>query len=331
MTSLRGKFSAIIYDNDTAWEDHYSSKFRARRAVMLHAVRLGWSLEDCRIVFANPVNPGSRLWTHGSNERPIRPAEVTKRLMRDYQSAHAVVMAQPSYQTAAEARQRVGELIAEAKVNPWSGRAGRTDRDVLAALHAAATAVGTDAVDMSVRDIALAAGVAHRDTVTRSLRRLEKAGWLSKPETPRFGKAQRYKLSGPLPAHITVSGEVHIHVGSYGASVFANHEVWLRLGKAAMALYQVLDVAPASARKLAERAGVNRKTANRQLPVLRSYDLASGSKNQGWSFGVLSPDEVVKAMGWIEDNSKDVNRRKAVNEDRVMFLWNYFKLDKAAA
>jgi hypothetical protein len=94
-----------------------------------------------------------------------------------------------------------------------------------------------------------------------------------------------------------------------------------------MALYQALDVAPSSARKIAERAGVNRKTASRQLPVLLSYGLASKA-DQGWSFGVLSPDDVVKAMGWIEDNSKRVQRRTLADADRVWFRWN-FKLDNA--
>jgi hypothetical protein len=89
-----------------------------------------------------------------------------------------------------------------------------------------------------------------------------------------------------------------------------------------MALYQALDVAPSSARKIAERAGVNRKTAGRQLPVLLSHGLAS--KNAyGWSFGVLSPDDVVEAMGWIEDNSKRVQRRNLADADREWFKWKF--------
>lgn len=324
-TPLRGKFSAIIYGTDTVWQDYYSSKFRARRAVMLHAVRTGWSFEDCRNVFANGLNPGSRLWTHGSDERPLRQAEVTRRLQRDYEAARVKTLSQPSYRTATEARQRIGELIAEAKVYPWRGRTGRTDRDVLAALHARATDVGTDAIDMPVRDIALAAGIAQRNTVTRSLRRLEDAGWITRLSKAAFSHAQRYKLSGPLSTHITMS-DLHIHVGSYGATVSASHEVWLRLGKAAMALYQALNVAPSSARALAQRAGVNRKTAGRLLPVLRSYGLTSGNSEHGWSFGPMSPDDVVTAMGWIEDNSKSVQRHNAADAERLWFRWR-FKVD----
>ena|SRR5579863_5162381 len=322
VTPLSARYAAIIYNSDTAWEDYYRDKFRARRGVMLHAVRMGWSIDECLRVFADTANPGSRLWTHGADERPLRPAEITRRIMRDYQTAHAKAMAQPSYRTAAEARQRIGELIAAAKVYPWRSRTGRTDRDVLGALHARATDVGTDSVDMPVRDITLAAGIAERKTVTRSLRRLESAGWVTPLPEAAFGQARRYKLSGPLSPHMTMSEELHIHVGSFGATACPDHEVWLRLGKAAMALYQALDVAPASARELARRANVNRKTASRQLPVLASYGLALRS-DHGWSFGRLSPDEVVTAMGWIEDNSRTVQRRTKADADREWFRWRF--------
>lgn len=57
MKPLGQPYRNIVYGTDWEWFNHYPDKFRARQGVMLHAVRLGWSLASCRAVFLNPVNP----------------------------------------------------------------------------------------------------------------------------------------------------------------------------------------------------------------------------------------------------------------------------------
>lgn len=319
MKPVEGKFYAILYGSDTAWEFHYSSKFSARRALMLHAVNLGWSLEDCYSAFTNPRNPGSRLWTHGSNERLLTAAETDRRIWRDHESAVRRALDNPQYRNAAEARQRIGEIIAIVRAVRWQGRSGRTDRDTLLFALRRATEVGSDRVGISIRDAAIGSGITP-STAAKSLRRLVKAGWLS------YGKRERTRYSNTykcvIPTHIILSDVVQIHVSANDAPFSAGHEVWARLGKAARAIYYSLSAAPATARKLAKSADVGSRTADRQLPILASYGLAKRT-DEGWITGPRSPDDVMVDMGWIENNSKVERRRREAEQDRELFRWKF--------
>ncbi len=64
MKPLGKPFSDIIYASDFEWSEHYPDKFRARRAVMLHAVNLGWSLETCCLTIFN--SGGYWVWSSGA-------------------------------------------------------------------------------------------------------------------------------------------------------------------------------------------------------------------------------------------------------------------------
>jgi flagellar biosynthesis/type III secretory pathway protein FliH len=89
---LEGRYRNIVYASDHAWQRWYPDPFRSRRAVMLHAVNLGWTMADCRQEFLRADNPRSVLWTHGRDRRLLPAAEASKRLARDYQAAIGVVM-----------------------------------------------------------------------------------------------------------------------------------------------------------------------------------------------------------------------------------------------
>lgn len=316
MRPLTEKFADIMYGSDTAWGEHYPDKFCARRAVMLHAVNLGWSFQDCHLVFLNPLNPGSRLWTHGSNERLLGAAETTKRLMRDYEAATKQALRNPQYECAAEARQRIGEIQAAVHHCEWRGRTGRTDRDVLLTVLRHAAEVGTDRVDMSARAAAMDAGVTP-PTASNALKRLCKAGWLECRAASDPRQAHSYKCR--ITKHMTLSErhieEIHVF-GNAAPSGSGSHECWVRLGKAARDLYYALAVAPASARRIAKLAKVHPSTADRNLPVLASFGLATGSAKQGWAVGPASPDGVVRDMGWIEGNSRVALRKAHVEAER---------------
>ncbi len=313
-----GRFAYILYGG-VPFGRWYRTKFQARRAVVLHAINQGWSFRDCELAFLDATTPGSELWLTGADGRDLGQAEPWKRLSSDFKAMQAHASASPLYRSAVEARQRIGELAAEARTWPWKGRSGRTDRDVLSAIHDAATKVGTDSVDVSTRDIALQAGVTARTAAT-SLKRLEAAGWLSRaPAAWKRGHAVRYKLgSQPLQYYTHDSlGVVEVHV-CRNATQHAGREIWVRLGKAAHALYQVLDVAPMTARELARRAGVCNSTASRRLPDLELHGLASKS-HRGWSLGTTPPDDVAQAEGWVDAHSRVERRRREYDEDRVTF------------
>lgn len=324
MKPLTGKFAQIVY-HDAGWEDHYRDKFRARRAVALAAVNKGWTFQDCELTLLDPTRAVSQLWLTGSHGQELGRQQAFKRLKGDYEASTGRARQNPAYRSASEARQRIGELAAEAASYPWKGRSGKTDQDVLTALRHLASKAGTDAVDASVRDLSILAGVTVR-TVSRSLRRLACQRWIirvSGPPEAVFGasRAARYKLSSPYMVRQNVTYEslnivlAESHMWRNGAPVDPGHEVWVQLGKSAMALYRVLDVTPRSARQLARLADVGNRTADRKLPVLAGLGMAAKT-DQGWTFGTVSPYEVAKSEGWIGDNSKVEQRRKAIAEDR---------------
>ncbi len=313
MKALGPPYSEIVYGSDHAWSAYYPHKFRARRAVMLHAVNLGWSLETCRLVFLDAANPGSVLWTHGEDERLLRLTEVTKRITKDYQACMAKATASPSYRAAGEVRQELSVYAGEVKGCTWRGRSGRTDRDILMYVLDKCIEIGCDRINVSVRDASLGAGVAVK-TARESLRRLCKAGWLERSANKSWTKADEFKVLRKVP-YDTLPNVKEIHMGRIATPVECDHECWLRLGKAAASIYSYLCTVPYSARHLAALAGVHPSTAARKLPEIASYGLAR-KLDTGWIAGPMSPDDVVTAMGWVEDNSKAAMRRYQVDVDR---------------
>ena len=336
MKPLQGRFAQLAY-HGSDWRNYYPDKFRARRAMVLAAINKGWTYQDCESVFLNSADAVSVLWLSGSKDQPHSRHEALRRLVGDYKAMDTYAVVNPVYATSAEARQRIGEITADARASAWKGRAGRTDKDVLAGLHRLATRAGTDAVDASVRDLSILSGVTV-STVSRSLKRLGEQGWLTRIKTvqPVFGrpKADRYKLSSPkrvgyYATHDTPILHAECHVFHDAPPVDPGHEVWVRLGKCAIAIYQVLDVAPQSARQLAKMAGTDRRTADRKLPVLAGLGLATKTDN-GWSFGTASPHDVVKAEGWTGDRSKVERRKQVIASERESWPWPA-KRDKTCA
>lgn len=324
---LGGKFADIIYGS-AEWQDHYGTQFKARRGVMLHAVNLGWDIRDCRVTFLNPANPGTVLWTQGSDGRELGPSESLKRLEGDFKAAMARAVAAPASQGADEVRQRLGVIRGQVAAGQWAGRTGRTDRDVLLAILSRMTEVGCDVINFSERDASLKAGVSSRNTVRKSLRRLTQAGWIERTQSQKEGNltpvtrtASLIRLKGgPEVTHINLksrTGEV-IWGNSGPPSEPPSHEVWLRLGKAAASIYGVLDSEPRSARRVAAEAGVSRTTCNKHLPVLASHNLA-GKQDDGWILGTCTPLDVLlnNADTWLGPDAITAKRRRQIKLDRI--------------
>jgi hypothetical protein len=312
------------------WEDYYPDKFRARRALMLAAVNAGWTLADCTAEFLVRERPGSELWASGRDGRELAPSETLRRLERDYHAAAAKAASDPAIRYADEARQIVGEVKAAIRIADWRGVAGRTDRAVLEYVCQEATRVGSTAVCISARSAAEGAGC-HTGTAARSLGRLVHNGWLVKGKHREFHLAQEYRLlTGPQNAGRRRHQQVYHHE-TYHPEVLTpdrmvclnlihpGHETWVRLGKSALALWQVLDVSPLSARELARRARVSPMTAVRNLPKLAAHGLARCCPGEGWSFGPLDPDAVADHMGWHKDESEVEYRRRKARQERDAF------------
>jgi hypothetical protein len=281
---------------------------------VLACVNHGWTFEDCERVLLDPTAPTAHLWQSDSGhaEKPFA------RLRRDYQRAAAKWAESPNWQNATDVRQWLGERTAEVNRAAWPGRAGRTDKAVmLAVLHIAR--IGTDEPDVSVRDVAMKAGCTAR-TASTSLKRLCEAGWLA----PRWasqpdGHAKRYKVSHKFTHNSLRSSADYVcrnETALDGTGAF--HECWVRLGKAALAIWRALGGTPLSAADIADAAGVGRATAFRWLPRLAAYRLATRCDG-GWIAGSASPDDVVKAEGWIGDNSIVEKRRQRHEEDRAQY------------
>ena len=308
-TKLNEPYLTIVYGHDAAWADHYGTKFKARRAVALHALNQGWTLADMRRVFLDHRNPGSVLWLLGSDDRPLSLSETTKRLDGDYRAAYSRYQESKPYSNGREVRQEVSILLALVKDSHWPGRSGRTDKAVFTGILNRMIEIGSTKINYSIRDAGLDAGVLHT-TAGRSLTRLVKLGLLSKSKS--YGnEANEFKLVCHYDTYNLFKGESYM----VRNDTPNDHECWLRLGKASADIYRVLTDKPMSARAIAKAAHVGNKTASRNLPKLREYELATQT-DDGWIIGRLSPDEVVDAFGWKYEHSKSDARKRLVDEDR---------------
>jgi len=313
MKNLKPPFNDIIYHADSEWANHYETKLQARRAVMLHAINLGWPIQYCRTVFLNPKNPGAVLWLAGKDDRPLNHVESYDRFNRDYDACYAYFQRSPAYSSATDVKHELSLLIPLIENGVWKGQAGRTDRDVFLFVIKRMIEVGSDRANISGRDAALGAGVGQR-TASDSLNRLVDVGYLS---STRYGRssniASEYKVCHTRSYYL-LGGECYMS-GSDTPQRHtpSNHECWVQLGKTAAAIYRVLVDESASARAIAKAAGVGNKTASRNLPILDGYGLASKT-DDGWVIGPISPDTV--AFIFWEGEPKNEKRKAQFKEDR---------------
>jgi Mn-dependent DtxR family transcriptional regulator len=313
---LTGKYAALFYE-DAPWElNGYATKFAARRGIMLHAVNRGWTLEDCRRDFLNSYYPGSKYWTTGDAHRRLSHAQSEKRIRDDYSACAARASQQPTYHHKGEVCQELSILIDRVEARAWSGRTGRTDRDVLVGVLKRMSDIGSDRINFSARDAMLAAGLGSPATASNALKRLVSDEWLELTEKGGWRAAAEYKSN--VTARLNRPDSTgHREMGETKPEG-AEHETWLHLGKASRDLYGSLTSEPQTARQLAKAANVHPSTASRNLPKLESEGMAV-KKDDGWIIGPLSPDDVVYSYGWLGDNSKTQKRQDRVTTDRIAY------------
>jgi len=326
---LGGKWRAIMYGPDD-WASHYDTQLAARGGVMMHAINLGWTLQECRAVFLDDSNPGSVLWTQGSSGREHGPHEAARRLGADYGRCAAKAAQDPAYSSGQEARQELSTVRALVRASIWPGRTGKTDRAVLLGILDRMIEIGSDRINMPERDAALLGGV-HRTAARNSLRRLSEAGLIER--TRDTGTREVSHLApGPARAHLIKASSVAIsthinlktspgesYMGRKGNTYDPAHETWLHLGKGAGELWSLLTDDPQGVRELARTVSVSPSTVSRrQLPKLAGHELAV-MQDKGWILGPRTPGEVADANGWKGNDSKTARRRKEVVLDRISY------------
>jgi len=315
---LTGKYAGIFYGGE-AWElCGYGSRLAARHGIVTHAINHGWTLEDCRQALLNDLYPGSELWTTGEDGRRLSAAESEKRVRRDYRDCAAYVAEHPAYRHAQEVRQEMSLLIARVNERPWPGRTGRIDHDVLVGAMERAAEVGSDQINLSVREAMLRAGLGRPETASKSLRRLVGDGWLELTRAAGRGEREASEYKVTVAARLTrPDGAGARESDEEGQRTKASHEAWLHhLGKAAKAIYESLTTEPQSVTEIARKAGVSKSTASENLNKKLAKAQMAVKRDGGWVIGPVTPDDLVYANDWLGDNSKTRQRQERVRLDR---------------
>lgn len=320
MQPLAGNFAAIVYQG-ADWQKRYAVKFRARRAIVLHAMAQGWSFDWCEKVLLDPANLGSSLWLRGEDDRELGRTTAFRRLDADWKACERRRAESPAWKSASDVRQALGLMVCRLEETHMPGRTRHTDKAVLRAAISIATQAACDEPDLPIRDVATLAGVATK-TASRSLARLCRAGWLVRVKgSGSHHGTHRFKLClSHRDTYDSLRGRDYMGHSETPSlwrrtGIDPGHETWLRLGKSALAIWSTLDLEYRSAPEIAKRAEVGRATAYRQLPILKSYRLAIRS-DDGWSLGPAEPADVQKDMGWYADNSIAERRRVQIEVER---------------
>ena len=173
--------------------------------------------------------------------------------------------------TRAATRDRIQQLRERVQAAAWNGRNGRTDHRVLLALLDYAEAAPTLAPTPGERRLTELAQLGSRNTLRKSLDRLETAGWLRREDSPPAGTA--YRLVSKLN-HSSTRGTVKLWFNSDTL-----HPAF-RDGKGLGSLtgrvwgYMMKTGRPTVSADVMQAVGCSRSSTQRALRKLCDYELA---------------------------------------------------------
>jgi len=243
------------------------------------------------------------------------------RIIRDYQRAEREILGRLT------AGQQLGLQWEQwARSVAWKGRAGLTDKLVFNALLLLVRRTGKAALKASSRDIAELAGTTAK-TANRSLHRIKRAGYI-KLDTPGFNQwAHKWQLSSDVPKQPAESElalqrlQSRQNISVVDCSKFnAKHDIWYKLGKAALDIYSQLSDTPQTAADIIQATGRCETTVYKQLRVLTDYELAKGSaqkRNRTYTRIQASDDklsELARELGTL--GKAEHKRQQHVRERR---------------
>lgn len=266
------------------------------------AANAGWTVEEFLVLLTSGTFPICKVFAaRCDREGPEDSvAWVRERLWPD---AAQVVTATPPRRPEDNPRGRA--LLAWAiMVEPWPGRTGATDRAVFLALVQKHLRSGANPVDASIREICLLAGISSRDTVMKSLRRLQSRGLVERQpllgcpqpggdtKVPPMLHSDAYFLADPPASGWTRADHVTAAVlHGLNQDAFRN---WVGYGKRVQHVYDMIVVVPGiETAELLRRIGAGSETILQALKKLAGAELISRDE-QGWRSGPRSLDEVVR-------------------------------------
>lgn len=257
------------------------------------------TLAICNIAVMNDVHP-NHLWNLLRNEENVGGAGLRARLVRRgehgragartwfdhiWDKANDGAARRGPITCANDATERIVELAECATRAKFSGLSGSTDRAVLAACHQIGTSYGSLHVPLSIRSVALHAGIS-TPTASRSLHRLRRLGWLVLVRVSKQDRAAVFRLTAPETAQVAITNplrgggcgteqklrEVPLESMLSGTMRgLAAHDAFhgRALGKGCLETLSALDEEEQrSAREIAEMTGKHSGTVRRHLTKL---------------------------------------------------------------
>lgn len=272
--SLSPRMRALLRHGDL--NGTYTSRSEVIQALALAAVNAGLSEEWLIDALLDPNNRG------GAKVQEMNPRKARKYVQRSYEKAVRYAKAKPPIESASAARAEIQAIRTDASEARWPGTAGATDRVVLDALLVIALEAGTIKPTASVRQLAERAGV-DKDTVSRSLRRLVDAGYITRLKKGQGTRASQWHIKGRPPhgtgtLETTPRGRENNNV----PIVSADHDAFRRgaLGKISWAILSQTDrLSGLTVGDIAEAFGHHPATIRRNLKRLAEHGLASGCED----------------------------------------------------
>ncbi len=277
--------------------DHgYGSRSEAVAAVTLAMVNCGWSWDEFYAAMTDTHQHELAKWFFFRGGRYAHRARSSSdtfaRLERTWERAVFRAESSPAIQDPQQARQEIGLIRASFRETGLTGRTALTDTLVLEHLHKEATRRGLIKLFASTRDIEEATGIG-RSTVSRSLGRLVKAGWLSHQGRDQVAQASSYRLTQPSVSHEDRSQDgtqtrrvstgredcVPLRDSALG---LVGQDLFQKMGRHCAVVFGVLGEEPLSPKEVQERSGVSRSTMFRHLKALKELGLVQ-SREGSWT------------------------------------------------
>lgn len=287
--SLQGQWVDMLRDGDAS--DYGGDRSRAAMALAVAFVNAGKTYNDWHEEMTDPRNGAATWYRLDHHGRPRR--DWQRRIRRDWDKAVAFVRESSPIRSRAEVQQIIGLHRQRAASMPWPGRSGPTDRAVLTALLVLATRCSKIELAASVRDLAVLSG-AGRATVSRSLKRLTKAKWLTQVRAADlgYGTAAVYRLT-PRPHVIDTTDSPLVPLRSDPGS-----DLWRGLGKTTLNLHDALSEVPFTVPEIAQATGRRIRTVNRHLKVLSEEGLAQEVWPGAWVRHETDETAIVQTHDW---------------------------------
>jgi DNA-binding transcriptional ArsR family regulator len=278
------------------------------------AVNAGWSYERVRSAVLEPSNLGGRKVQDLADQRGIRVA--LKHLERQYAQAVEYVQKNGRIRDRNGALMTITEWSETVDRRVWRGQGQITDRNALVAVGARALALGSaTSIPVSVRSLADDIGVTH-PTAARSLRRVQRSGWLRVCKPAFSDKPTVYALAfprevGATPSDAVLTREVCQLLHSFGPE----HDAWRwkALGKGSQRVYVLVRKNFGAVAEIASQLGISKRAVYHHLDRLRSAALIENTRGR-WCCTDRTLDEVAEAYGTAGDGDRQREHHRRQRE-----------------